>query len=166
MAQPKFRFPLEALLEHRRQIEKDHQRKVAEIQQQSQLLVRQINETQDMIIAENRTLTAQKLVGMLDMQYIAHEKRYVGNLHVKIIYTMQKLAAVEKTLTAARAQLLAAAKARKIIEKLKEKQYAKWRAEQERIDAALMDEIGTQVAVREANRRIDEASSMAANTNA
>jgi flagellar FliJ protein len=152
----RFVFPLEALMEHRLQIEKEKQRKVAEIHQQAQLIVRQIQETQARIAAENKTLTTEKLTGTLDMLYIAHEKKFVGNLHVKIVLAMQKLAGVEQTLAAARAELLTAAKSRKIIEKLKEKQLAKWRAEQERIDAALMDEIGTQLAVREINRLKDE----------
>jgi flagellar export protein FliJ len=69
---------------------------------------------------------------------------------VKIVLGMQKLAAMETTLNAARAELLAAARDRKVIERLKEKQLARWRAEQERKEAALLDEIGTQLAIRNA----------------
>jgi len=46
------------------------------------------------------------------------------------------------------AELLAAARARKVIEKLREKQFQRWRAQQERKDAALMDEIATQLDLR------------------
>src|SRR4051812_9981198 len=129
MAEPRFEFRLEALLEHRRSIEKEHQRTVAAIQQQIQAIMRQIQNAQMRIAMENRTLTSEKLVGSLDMQYIAHEKRFVGNLHLHIAVTMQKLAGVEQTLAAARAELLQAAKARKVMEKLREKQLARWRAE-------------------------------------
>src|SRR4051812_24204467 len=122
----RFEFSLEALLDQRRRIEKEQQRKVAEIQQQAQLIVRQINETHARIADENRTLTAQKLTGTLDMQYIAHEKKFVGTLHVKIVLAMQKLAGVEQNPAAARAILLTAARARKVIEKLREKQYMRW----------------------------------------
>jgi flagellar FliJ protein len=148
MAQPRFEFKLEGLLEHRRQLEKDHQRKVAEIQQEAQYITRQIREAQTRIVLENRKLTGEKLVGKLDMAYIAHEKRYVGNLHVHIALMMQNLAGVEQKLAAARVGLLAAAKARKVIEKLREKQLARWRAEQDHKEAAMMDEIGTQIALR------------------
>jgi flagellar FliJ protein len=152
MAQPRFEFRLEALLDHRKQIEKEHQRKVADIQQQIQKLLREIQDAEARISAENRTLSTQKLVGKLDMQYISHEKRYVGNLHMKIVLTMQQLAKTQQLLAAARAELLTAARSRKVIEKLREKQFARWRAEQDRKDAALMDEIGTQAAIREAYR--------------
>src|SRR5271166_4348822 len=110
MAQPKFIFRLESLLEHRKQVEKEHQRRVAEIQQQIQKLLRDIQETEERISSENRALTADKLVGQLDMQYITHEKRFVGNLHIKIVLTMQQIAKIEQTLAAARAELLAAAR--------------------------------------------------------
>ncbi len=89
------------------------------------------------------------------MQYIALEKRFVGNLHLKIALTLQKLAATEKKLAAARGELLTAAQARKVIERLKEKQFARWRMEQERKDAEAMDEIGTQLAMRQARVRIE-----------
>jgi flagellar FliJ protein len=150
MAVAKFHFKLEALLAHRQQVEKEKQRKLAVVQNEVQALTRQLQETHTRIAAENKSLTATHLTGTLDMQYIAHEKRYVGNLQIKIVLGMQKLAAMEKTLATARTELLAAARDRKVIEKLREKQFARWRAEQDRKEAALMDELGTQIALRNA----------------
>ena len=150
MAQPRFEFRLEALLTRRRQMERERQLAVAQIQQQIQLLLRQIQEAQSRIAAENGTLSAKELTGRLDMNYIAHQKRYVGNLHVRIILTMQRMAASEQTLGAARSTLLEAAQARKVIEKLRDKQLARWRADMERKEAAATDEIGTQLALRHA----------------
>ena len=144
----RFKFRLEALLTHRQQVEKEKQRRVAQVQQEIQAVLRHIQETQSRISAENRTLGAKELTGRLDMQYIAHEKRFVGALSVRIALALQKLAGLEQTLAAARAELLAAARARKVIEKLREKQYARWRMEQERKEAAVLDEIGTQLALR------------------
>ena len=149
MSQARFEFRLEALLTRRKQIEREHQLKVAQIQQQIQVLMRQIQDAQSRIVEENGRLSVKELVGHLDMQYIARQKRYVGNLHVQIILTMQRMAAIEKTLTTARAELLEAARSRKVIEKLREKQFARWLAELERQQAAQNDEIGTQLAIRQ-----------------
>ncbi|MCL2647877.1 MAG: flagellar export protein FliJ [Phycisphaerales bacterium] len=149
MPDPKFKFRLETLLEHRRSIEKDCQRKVAEIQQESQKLLRQIQDAQSRIETENNALTRDKLLGPLDMQYIAHEKRFVGNLNMHIALTMRQLVLVEQKLAAARSELLAAAKAKKVIEKLREKQQTRWQTELNRKEAAAMDEMGTQIALRE-----------------
>jgi flagellar protein FliJ len=144
----RFEFKLEALLTHRAQIEKDKQRRLAQVQQQKQAVLRKIQDAEAQIRNENRTLGAKELTGKLDMQYIAHEKRFVGALTVRIVLAQQEVAALEVTLAAARKDLLAAARARKVIEKLKERQFARWRQEQERKEAAAMDEIGTQLAVR------------------
>src|SRR5215467_2127974 len=97
---PRFVFPLQALLTHREQIEKDKQRAMAVIQQQMQAVRMQIQETEARIVAEDHTLGARELTGHLDMQYIAHEKRFVGNLRVKIVLALQKLAGLEKALAA------------------------------------------------------------------
>jgi len=153
----RFKFRLAALLTHRQQVEKEQQRRVAQIQQEIQAVVRHIQETQTRIAAENRTLGVRELTGRLDMQYIAHEKRFVGALAVRISLAMQKLAGLEQTLAAARAELLAAARARKVIEKLRERQWARWRMELERKEAAVIDEIGTQLAVRQGAEETVEA---------
>ena len=145
---PRFHFKLEALLTHRRQIEKEKQRRVAQVQQEILVVRRHIQEAQALIHTENQSLGAKELTGRLDMQYIAHEKRFVGALTVRIVLALQKLAGLEQVLAAARADLLAAARARKVIEKLREKQYARWRLELERKEAAVIAEIGTQLAVR------------------
>src|SRR4051812_13860201 len=116
-----FEFRLEALLTHRQQVEKEKQRRVAVVQQEIQALMRKIQEAQSRISAENRSLGARELTGKLDMQYIAHEKRFVGNLHLKIVLAMQAMAGLEQKLTEARGELLTAARARKVIEKLRDK---------------------------------------------
>jgi flagellar protein FliJ len=145
---PRFHFKLDALLTHRRQIEKEKQRRVAQVQQEIQIVRRHIQDAQSLIHAQNQTLGAKELTGRLDMQYIAHEKRFVGALTVRIVLALQKLAGLEQALASARAELLAAARDRKVIEKLREKQYTRWRLELERKEAAVIDEIGTQLAVR------------------
>jgi flagellar protein FliJ len=150
----RFEFKLEALLTHRAQIEKDKQRRLAQIQQQMQAALRKIQDAQTRIREENRTLGTKELTGMLDMQYIAHEKRFVGALTMRIALAQQEIAALELTQATARKELLAAAQARKVIEKLKERQLARWRQEQERKEAAVMDEIGTQLAVRAGNESL------------
>jgi len=138
----KFEFRLEALLTQRERVEKEKQRRVAAVQQEIQAVMRTIQDIHARIKAENRTLGAKELTGKLDMQYIAHEKRFVGNLQLKAIAEIQKLGGLETALAGARTELLAAARHRKVIEKLREKHLARWRAEQERKEAAQMDEIG------------------------
>jgi len=145
----RFIFSLQPLLQHRLHIEKEHQRKVAEIQQQANELRNHIQETQRRILEQNRKLTADQLLGPLDLAYIANEKRYVNTLQLVIVNTLQRLTLVERSIAAARAELLEAARARKVIEKLREKHFTRWREELDRKEIAELDEIGTQLALRQ-----------------
>lgn len=137
----RFEFRLEALLGVRRAAEKEKQRLVGAARQEIQALFRLIQDIQARISAENRSLGARELTGRLDMQYIAHEKKFVANLQMKAAAEMKKLSGLEQALAAARAELLTATRARKVIEKLRERHLARWRAEQDRREAAEMDDI-------------------------
>lgn len=152
MAQPRFDFPLQPLLEHRKQLERDKQLAVAAVQARINKLVAKIEGAQQAIAGENFRLTTEQLAGALDMAYIANQKRYVGSLRMLIASTAQQLAGVEREMAAARAELLEAAKARKVIEKLRDKQHQRWLDEQNRKEAAALDEIGTQLAIRKRNQ--------------
>jgi flagellar export protein FliJ len=144
----RFTFRLEPLLEQRRQRERDRQRRVAEIQRQVNALLAKVNDAQQKIAAENQTLSGEHLVGRLSLSYIAHEKRYVGSLQLLIMQALQTLALTQRSMEEARAALLEAAKARKALEKLRERQRARWRAEEERQEAGALDEIGMQLVIR------------------
>ena len=143
-----FDFKLEALLTHRLHIEKEKQRRLAVVQQQILILQRGIQETQNRIAQENKTLGVTELTGRLDMQYIAHEKRFVGNLHVRIALAMEKLRGLEVTFNLARTELLEAARGRKVLEKLREKQLARWRMEMDRKETAQLDDVASASAAR------------------
>ena len=71
-------------------------------------------------------------------------------MQVRITLALQKRSGLEQVLAGARAELLAAARARKVIEKLKDKQFQRWHAQQERKEAAAMDEIAGQLTLRNA----------------
>lgn len=148
MAEAKFKFSLEPLLDVRKEVEKEKQRKVGKIQQEENELLNKIRGMEQTIRDQTRFLATQKLTGMLDLTYITQGKVYVGNLNFRIIQTMQQAAVVRQRLNQAKAELLEAARARKVIEKLKEKQLKRWQEEQARKEAAFMDEIGTQLALR------------------
>jgi flagellar FliJ protein len=148
MAQPRFIFRLEPLLDLRKQEEKQRQRAVAVLQQEINGLLGRIGEAENQILRQDRELTAERLTGKLDMSYIAHEKRFVGAMRGLIATLQQQLAQSYLRMAQARGALLAAAKARKVIEKLRQRQFERWAAEQTRIENVQLDEIGTQLALR------------------
>ena len=144
----RFIFRLEPLLEQRRHVERERQRRVAEIQRQVNDLLGKIRTAQQTIAEEDHALAGVHLIGRLDLAYIAHEKRYVGTLQVLIQQHMQRVAALQGAMVEARAALLKAAQARQAMEKLRDKQRARWQAEQDRKENAALDEISAQLSVR------------------
>jgi flagellar export protein FliJ len=58
---------------------------------------------------------------------------------------VQKIATAQVHVEDARRNLAEAAKQRKVIERLREKQFARWQEDQARREQAAMDEIGSQI---------------------
>jgi len=141
----KFVFKLEGVLEHRRNIERDKQRAVAEIRAQMTALENQLRDLDRQAQESTQDLRNNRLTGALDMQFIAAHRRFMIAMQRQAMELAQKMAGVQRKLEEAQKELLEAAKQRKVIEKLKEKQLERWRAEMARSEANQMDEIGMQI---------------------
>ena len=95
--------------------------------------------------ASEADLRTNRLVGRLDLVFLAAHRRFAVAMQRKATEIAQKMAAVQVQLDRAKRNVAEAAKKRKIIEKLRERQYARWREQLERRDVAEMDEIGMQL---------------------
>lgn len=142
----RFVFKLEALLEARQRAEKDRQRELAEraavvveCEQQLKNLDTQVKTATD-DVRENH------LTGKLDLNFLAAHRRFLGAMQRSAMDVVQKLANASKRVDEARVVLVEAAKQRKVIEKLREKQLERWKAEQARRELADLDEVGGQIA--------------------
>jgi len=145
---PRFIFQLEGVLKHRRSIERQKQRQLALIQIQMQQLRDELKNLDFRVQETNADLRNNRLIGPLDMAFLAAHRRFVASMHAKAISLVQKMALVQRQIEEAQKALAEAAKARKVIEKLREKQFQRWLAEQHRRESFEMDEIGTQLAYR------------------
>jgi len=141
----KFVFKLEGVLEHRRNVERERQRAVAENRAQMTALENQLRDLDRRAQESTQDLRNNRLTGALDMQFIAAHRRFMIAMQRQAMELAQKMAGVQRKLEEAQKELLEAAKQRKVIEKLKEKQLERWRAEMARSEANQMDEIGMQI---------------------
>jgi len=141
----KFVFKLEGVLEHRRNVERERQRAVAENRAQMTALENQLRDLDQREQQSTQDLRNNRLTGALDMQFIAAHRRFMIAMQRQAMELAQKMAGVQRKLEEAQKELLEAAKQRKVIEKLKEKQLERWRAEMARSEANQMDEIGMQI---------------------
>jgi flagellar FliJ protein len=141
----KFVFKLEALLRQRKRDEQQCQRRLAEhaaIVNAAEEAVRRINES----VQAGHDDVRRHLMGKLDMSFLTAHRRFMGAMQRQVMDLVQKVVVAKKQLEEARIKLAEAARRRKAIEKLREKQLERWQLDQARRETALSDEIGSQIA--------------------
>jgi flagellar FliJ protein len=142
----RFIFRLQGVLRQRIHIERQKQRDLAERQKAQIDIENAMLGLQNEVQASNDDLRRNRLVGRLDMEFIAAHRRYLVGVQRQAVGLAQRLSLAQRGVNEARAELAEAARQRKAIEKLREKQLERWRTEQARREAAQMDEIGMQLA--------------------
>jgi flagellar FliJ protein len=147
---PKFVFQLEGVLKHRRNIERERRRPLALAQAKLHQLQSELRELDQSVQSANADARQHHLVGRLDMGFIAAHRRYIAATQRQAVALAQKMALAQREIDQARAALAEAAKQRKIIEKLREKQFGAWREDLARKESRELDEIGAQLSARHA----------------
>lgn len=140
-----FRFKLEGVLRHREHIEREHQRAVSELLARMTAMQAELKVLDDTVSQSTEQLRTSHLTGRIDLGYLTAHRRFMLATHAKAAALMQQMARLGQQIDEARQSLAEAAKQRKIIEKLKEKQFDRWREEQQRKELAALDEIGMQL---------------------
>jgi flagellar FliJ protein len=143
----KFAFKLEPLLAHRRHIEDDRQRALAQLLREKLILETQIRNHQHTISDDKRSMS-DALVGQVNVDRIRQHAAHSGQVAVRLQQIAYRLLHLNRTITDARNSLLEAVKQRKAVELLREKQFKRWKQEQDRREARELDEIGTQMFMR------------------
>lgn len=135
----RFRFELEAVLQHRIRLEQEQQRVVAELETSRAALESAIRSCQDGLVrerAEMRAVLAANDIRGARFQAGA-ATRLVGSAQRAVL----ELAGVHKRLEGARAMLLEATKRRKAVELLKDRRFEEWRQLQAKREAEAIDEM-------------------------
>jgi flagellar FliJ protein len=155
----RFVFRLQAVLRHRKAIEQEKQRDLAVAVARFEEIEGRLKALESTMRETNDDVRRNRLVGQLDVAFITAHRRFLLGMQRKAIELARELAAAQKDVDVARAALAEAAKQRMVLEKLREKQHARWREELDRKEVAAMDEVGMQLSVRD---RLLEAKSQAA----
>src|SRR5688572_6087860 len=144
---PKFVFQLDAVLRHRKSIEEQRQRELSIAQAEMSKMEAELRTIDETARGVSDDVRNNRLTGHLDMSFLAAHRRYVLAMQRKALALAQRMAAQQQVVDAARRQLAEAAKQRKIIEKLKERQQERWRAEQSRKELESLGEVNMQLAL-------------------
>jgi len=148
----KFAFKLEPLLAHRRHVEDEHQRALAQLLREKLILETQIRNHQSTISDDKQTMSSA-LVGQVNVDRIRQHAAHSGQVAVRLQQIAYRLLHLNRSIEEARKTLLEAVKQRKAVELLREKQFKRWKQAQDRREAAELDEIGTQIYMRQRAER-------------
>lgn len=139
----RFIFRFDTMLKIRQQREDEKKRVVA-------ARLREISGVQDQIRSiesqrehEVRAMRATQMSGRIDLQQAIRRRHWLGHLHKRRLEADAHRRVLEARLAQERAVLAEAAKDRRILEKLKERQWEHYRSQQERIELKSADEMAT-----------------------
>jgi len=146
----RFRFNLEQVLEQRRREEREAQTAFARVDRERIGLEDRLRGHQRSIIGFKRDLRAALTGGKIRFSDVRLQAGASLTVTAQAQADVLQLAGIHKRLEAERARLLEATRARKAVERLKERRYEQWKRAIDRKEAAELDDLASGRAAREA----------------
>lgn len=141
-----FSFALQAVLEQRKRLQDQCQREVAELLAGIMTLKNQLASLNAAIGIGTTEMRRGNLVGKIDLAYWAAHHRFIAAMQHKATVITQEISALKAKLATARQRLSTAAVQYRTVEKLRQRQSARWQQEHSRKEMIGLDEISTQLA--------------------
>ena len=142
-----FHFNLQAELDKRRSVEDAAQQGLAKVLRENLILQTQLSEMRESVYSDRARL-AGALAGAVNVQQIQRHATHAGQVQLRSGQMVTRIAELDQQAAAARSRLAEASKRRKAIERLRDKQWAKWRAGQQRRQASELEDLITIAHVR------------------
>jgi flagellar FliJ protein len=153
----KFVFKFDGVLRQREHVETQRQRELAVVQQEMTQLQIELRALNDSVRGSTDDLRNNHLTGRLDLNFLAAHRRFMLAMQRKGDGIAQRIATVQKRIDEAQSALAEAAKQRKIMEKLREKAFDRWKADLARKEMTETDEIAMQMGYRNSLDEADRA---------
>jgi len=134
------KFKLQSVLNYRTTLEEQAQQALALSQQQQQELIAAISAQQQELDDQDQALKQRQEEGLTIAEIEIYESR-INHCRRQSVKLQEQLTRLEKKIIKQRAALLEAARDRQVMDKLKERQEAEFRREQERKERIQLDEI-------------------------
>lgn len=146
---PKFTFSLHAVLTQRKHAEMEKQRALGQLLAQMSTLESELHALDDTAKSASADLRSNHLVGPVDLAFLAAHRRFLLATERKARAIIQRMSLLETQLQQARALLVEAARARKVVEKLRERKFEAWRSDLLRREQQQTDEVGGTLTILE-----------------
>lgn len=122
--------------DHQKRIVADRLAQIKQVQEDLVRLERLAHEGMD-------TIRSVQQAGRIDMQQAMAQRSWVAHLHKSTLDAQARMRGLEARLAQERAALAEAAKQRRILEKLKERQWSRHRMEEQRAETNATDDLTT-----------------------
>ena len=139
----RFTFRFETMLKIRRQREDEHKRIVAGRLREIRRVRQELGTLDRQIHDELASIRRGQEPGTIDMVQVIRHRRWLGQLHKAVLEGQAHLGVLEAKLSQERVVLAEAAKQRRILDKLRERQYERFVKEQDRIETLAADDMTT-----------------------
>src|SRR5690348_13475533 len=136
-----FHFSLQSVLNHRSEIEQVNQRALAHLQAQMQQLKTALADLNNSVQSDLTDLRQNRLTGPLEISYLTGHRRYMLVVQRRATEMVQRMTLLQRQIDAAHGELVEAARQRKILEKLRDRQKSRWIADQTRRELAELDDL-------------------------
>lgn len=144
----KFNFELEGVLRQRTNAEHIAQRDLATATQTMVQLQAKLKRLDESVKAVTEDVRANHLTGQLDVSFITAHRRYMVSMERAAIDLARQIAEAQAIVNKAQQALVDASRQRKTIEKLRDKQFERFMADQMKRENEALDEAGMQIAYR------------------
>ena len=137
-----FSFSLQALLNWKINLEEQSQLRLAEIRRRMTLLQKEIETLARKRKAEEENLKEKSRSGIAGAEYLLY-RNFSEGARRDLLSLEEKKMSIAREMRAEREQLIALMKEKKILEKIKEKQFRKYLSDMEKSEQKRNDEIAT-----------------------
>jgi flagellar export protein FliJ len=141
----KFVFKLDGLLRARKRAEQECQRALAVVVAEHVKKRADAADAVAKIESELNDLREKHLVGPINLAYLTSHRRFTADMRRRAAQLDAAASEAAGRVEIARQSLMAAGVAVKVIEKLREKQLARWNADADRKVTAALDEVSMQI---------------------
>lgn len=142
---PRFEFNLEAVLKQRNWLERDRQRALGALLARMGQLESELQSLDESVKTSAEDLRAGHLTGPIDLAFLAAHRRFMLATGRKAREVMQRMALVARQVAEARGLLIEASRARKVVDKLRERKLAEWKTRLIRSEQQETDDISSKM---------------------
>lgn len=153
---PQFDFHLDGVLHQRKNIEREKQRLLAIVISQMAQLEQQLRALDADVQATTADVRQNHLTGPIDLSFLTAHRRYLAATQRRAMAIANRMSVVQRDVDEARAALAAAARDRKVLEKLRERQKEAWQMEINRKESAALDEMAMQISYRQMSELVPD----------